>query len=69
MRLHLRRRGEEAQAKRHRGDRARRWVVERVHAWLNRFRGILIRWPKKRQNYRAFICFACGIIAAQQTLP
>jgi putative transposase len=67
--LHLRRRGEEIQAKRHRGARARRWVVERAHAWLNRFRGILIRWPKKPQNYRALIHFACGIIAAQQALP
>ena len=34
--LHLRRRGEEVQAKRHRRAKARRWVVERVHAWLNR---------------------------------
>lgn len=69
FRLHLRRRGEEAQAKRHRGAKARRWVVERAHAWLSRFRAILIRWPKKPQNYRAFIHFACGIITAQQTLP
>ncbi len=67
--LHLRRRCEEIQAKRHRGARARRWVVERAHAWLNRFRGILIRWPKKPENYRAFIHFACAIITAQQTLP
>lgn len=43
FRLHLRRRGEEAQAKRHRGAKARRWVVERTHAWLNRFRAILTR--------------------------
>ena len=67
--LHLRRRGEEIQAKRHRGAKARRWVVERAHAWLNRFRGILIRWPRKPENYRALVHFACGIIAAQQSLP
>ena len=26
---------------------ARRWVVERTHAWHNRFRRLLIRWEKK----------------------
>ena len=36
--LHLRTRGEEAHAKRHAGTKARRWVVERTHSWLNRFR-------------------------------
>ena len=49
--LHLRTRGEEAQAKRHAQAKARRWVVERTHAWLNRFRAILIRWSKKPANY------------------
>ena len=24
--------------------RARRWVVERTHSWMNRFRRLLIRW-------------------------
>ena len=28
------------------GFRARRWVVERTHSWLNRFRKPLIRWEK-----------------------
>lgn len=41
--LHLRSRGEEAWAKRHARAKARRWVVERTHSWLNRFRSILIR--------------------------
>lgn len=27
--------------------KGRRWVVEQTHSWLNRFRGILIRWNKK----------------------
>ena len=41
---HIRSRGEEAQAiKREAGFKARRWVVERTHSWLNRFRRILIR--------------------------
>ena len=28
---------------------------------LNRFRGVLIRWPKKPQNDRAFVHVACAI--------
>ncbi|CDL80567.1 transposase [Xenorhabdus szentirmaii] len=24
-----------------------RWVVERTHSWMNRYRRILIRWEKK----------------------
>ena len=28
---------------RRRRTRARRWVVERTHSWINRFRGLLVR--------------------------
>jgi transposase len=61
---HLRTRGEEAQVlKRQAGVRARRWVVERTHSWMNRFRRILIRWDKKADNYLGFLHFACALIA------
>ena len=61
---HIRSRGEEAKAlKNEAGFRARRWVVERTHSWMNRFRRILIRWEKKAENYAAFIHFACALIA------
>jgi transposase len=54
---------EEAQAtKRRAGKKARRWVVERTHSWLNRFRVILIRWNKKPENYIAMLHFAFAII-------
>lgn len=60
---HIRRRGEEVQAKRDiPGYRARRWVVERTHSWMNRFRRLLIRWEKKADNYLALIHFACAWI-------
>jgi putative transposase len=60
---HIRSRGEEAQAlKRNARFKARRWVVERTHSWLNRFRRILIRWEKTAQNYLALLHFACAII-------
>lgn len=61
---HIRARGEEAQAiKKEAGFRARRWVVERTHSWLNRFRRLLVRWEKKPENYIAFLHFACALIA------
>lgn len=60
---HIRTRGEEASAKeRVPGYRARRWVVERTHSWLNRFRRLLIRWEKKVENYLAMLHFACAWI-------
>ena len=56
-------RGEEqAERKNVPGYRARRWVVERTHSWLNRFRRLLIRWEKKSDNYTAFLHFACAWI-------
>ena len=61
---HIRARGEEAlEISKDAGFRARRWVVERTHSWMNRFRGLLIRWPKKASNYLACLHLACGIIA------
>jgi putative transposase len=48
---HIKSRGEQRQAKRQHGKRARRWVVERVASWLNRYRRILVRWEKKVVNY------------------
>lgn len=61
---HIRSRGEEAKAlKQEAGTRARRWVVERTHSWMNRFRRILIRWEKKPENYLGFLHFACALIA------
>ena len=61
---HIRSRGEEARAiKKEAGFKARRWVVERTHSWLNRFRRILIRWDKSPTNYIAFLHFACALIA------
>lgn len=58
---HIRSRGEDAVAKKA-GARARRWVVERTHSWLNRFRRILIRWEKKAENYLAMLHFALALI-------
>lgn len=61
---HIRPQGEEAEAiKKQAGFKARRWMVERAHSWMNRFRRLLVRWDKKPENYLAFLHFACGLIA------
>jgi putative transposase len=44
------------------GYRARRWVVERTHSWMNRYRRLLVRWEKKVANYIAMLHFACAPI-------
>jgi putative transposase len=60
---HIRPRGEEAQAlKREAGFKARRWVVERTHSWMNRFRRILTRWEKKAENYLGLLHLVCAVI-------
>jgi putative transposase len=65
---HIRTRGEEAQAlKKEAGFKARRWVVERTHSWVNRFRRILIRWEKKPQNYIALLHLSFAYITYAQS--
>ena len=60
---HIRSRGEEARAIRQKaGFRARRWVVERTHSWMNRFRRLLVRWEKRADTYLAMLHLACGLI-------
>ena len=60
---HVRRIGEEKKDSGGQKTRpARRWVVERTFAWLSRWRGILIRWEKKADNYLATLKLACALI-------
>lgn len=61
LELHLRRRGEKPR-RCPRGKRSRRWVVERTHSWLHRFRAILTRWNKKADNYLGLLHLACAVI-------
>lgn len=56
---HVRPRGEEAKAiKREAGFKARRWVVERAHSWMNRFRRLLIRLRQEARELPG-ICAFC----------
>ena len=45
------------------GKRAGRWVVERSHSWLNRFRRIPVRWERKSAHHLALLHVACALIA------
>lgn len=66
--LHVRPRGEEAkELKNNAKKKARRWVVERTHSWMNRFRGILICWSKRPDAYLAMLHLACGVITWRAT--
>ncbi|WP_425352688.1 hypothetical protein [Methylobacterium terrae] len=52
---------------RHRNERheklgRRRRVVERGHAWFNRFRRLPIRYEQRGDIYQAFISFAASLI-------
>jgi putative transposase len=61
--LHVPAKGKAAQQAKHKaGAKARRWVVERTHSWMNRFRGILIRWSKKPENYIALLHMSFAFI-------
>jgi len=52
---HIRSRGEEKQEKvLTPGYRARRWVVERTHSWINRSRRLLVRSREKRGELPRF---------------
>lgn len=65
---HIKSRGEEKiQIKKIAGFKARRWVVERTHSWLNRFRRILVRWEKRADTFIAMLHMALGIITWRAT--
>ncbi len=38
-----------------------RWVIERSHFWVNRYRRILIWWEKSLENYTAMLQFAFSL--------
>lgn len=60
---HIRRIGEEnVDAHGRKTLPARRWVVERTLAWLNKCRAILVRHAKKSSNYLATIQLACVLL-------
>lgn len=61
--LHLKhRRAPQPEAPPEKRHPARRWVVERTHAWHNKFRRVLVRWEKKVAHYYAMLDLASTLI-------
>jgi len=44
----------------------RRWLIERLNAWLQNFRRIVVRYERSSQNFLAFLQFAAAAILARQ---
>lgn len=66
---HVRQRGEEMKAKkRGRKHPARRWVVERTHSWVNRYRKLLVRFEKLACSYEGLLEIACTLIVFRQCI-
>lgn len=44
----------------------RRWKVERLFAWLKRFRRIAIRYERKSENFLGFLHLACILLLTRR---
>ena len=43
-----------------------RWVVERTHAWMNRFRRLVVRYEERGDIHLAFATLACCLVCLNQ---
>lgn len=55
--------GRAADTPRHPEGQARRWKVERTHAWHDRFRRLVVNWEQTLASRYAFLCLANALIA------
>ena len=39
-----------------------RWVIERTHSWLNRFRRLKVRYERRADIHEAFLKIGCALI-------
>ena len=62
---HIRSRSEEKSGARGK-KKPRRWVVERVLSWLNRFRKLLVRFEKLEVSHMGMLCLCCAAITYRQ---
>lgn len=67
---HIRPRGEEKlELERNPEFKARRWVVEVTHSFVNRFRKLLVRFEKSDNSYLGLLAFAFAIIVWRNLIP
>jgi len=64
---HIKSRGEEKSSnEQNPAYKARRWVVEVTHSWMNRFRKLLVRYEKLDKTYRGLLMLSCAFIALRK---
>ena len=64
---HIKSRGQEKSNKEQNPTyKARRWVVEVTHSWMNRFRKLLVRYEKLTTSYKALLMLSCAFIALRK---
>ena len=49
-------------------SKPRRWVVERTHSWLNRYRKLLVSFEKTEASYTGLLQLAAALIWWRQTI-
>ena len=46
----------------------RRWKIERLFAWLKKWRRIATRWERKAENFLGFVQLACIVVLLRHLL-
>jgi transposase len=46
----------------------RRWKIERLFAWLNKFKRVITRWDRCAERYTAFVHLAFSMILLRRCL-
>jgi len=46
----------------------RRWKIERLFAWLNKFKRVMTRWDRLIEHFLAFVHLACAMILMRRYL-
>jgi transposase len=65
---HVKQRREEAADKASRRHPPRRWVVERTHSWINRYRKLLVSFEKTENSYIGLLHLAAALITWRQVV-
>ncbi len=61
-------RGRKEERKHHPKAKPRRWVVERTHSWINRFRKLLVSFEKSKESFVALLSLAAALICWRQSI-
>lgn len=62
------RREETAEKRKNPAATARRWVVERTHSWLNRWRKLLVSFEKTQASYTGLLSLAAALTCWRKTI-